>query len=166
MGEAELMADQDIAHRRLHTQGISGARFDRAEDVVRWLGAVQSQDYPAAKWAVGQRVKDARDGDIEQAFTDGAILRTHVMRPTWHFVTPEDIGWMLKLTATRVHALNAYYYRTLQLDEAVFVQSRDVSIKALEGGHHLTREELGKALSQSGIETGDLLRLAYIIGWS
>jgi len=159
MEKAALMTDQDIAHRRLHTQRIAGTRFDRAEDVVRWLGAVQSQDYPAAKWAVGQRVKDAKDDDIEQAFTEGAILRTHVMRPTWHFVTPEDIGWMLKLTAPYVKARAAYYERQAGLDEAAFARSNDVMRKALEGGKQLTRTEIASRLQEAGIETRGETRL-------
>ncbi|HET6312266.1 MAG TPA: winged helix DNA-binding domain-containing protein [Chloroflexia bacterium] len=157
------MADMDIARLRLHNQGIEGARFDRPEDVVGWLGAVQAQDYPAAKWALGLRLRDARDADVERAFADGAILRTHVMRPTWHFVAPADIRWLLALTAPRVHAASAYQYRKLELDDATFSHSHDVLAKALEGGKQLTRPELGSALQQAGIDTHDLLRLTYII---
>ena len=62
---------------------------------------MQAQDYPAAKWAIGSRAPGCQDGDVEQAFNDGLILRTHVLRPTWHFVTPEDIRWLLTLSAPR-----------------------------------------------------------------
>jgi Winged helix DNA-binding domain len=79
---------------------------------------VQAQDYAAAKWALSLRSQGLTDTDVEQAFTDGKILRTHVLRPTWHFVTPEDIRWLLKLTAPRVNAVNAYMYRKLELDAA------------------------------------------------
>ncbi|HEX8222157.1 MAG TPA: winged helix DNA-binding domain-containing protein [Chloroflexia bacterium] len=157
------MVDMDIARLRLHNQGLGGARFDRPEEVVSWLGAVQAQDYPAAKWALGLRLRDARDADVERAFEDGAILRTHVMRPTWHFVAPADIRWLLALTAPRAHAANAYQYRKLELDDATFSHSHDVLAKALEGGKQLTRPELGAALQQAGIDTRDLLRLTYII---
>ena len=105
------MTNLDIAHQRLHNQLITQRAFEKPGDVVEWLGAVQAQDYAAAKWAVGLRLQDATDDDIEQAFAGGAILRTHVMRPTWHFVSPADIRWMLTLTAPRVNAVNAYYYR-------------------------------------------------------
>jgi len=37
------------------------------------------------------------------------------MRPTWHFVTPANIRWMLELTAPRVHAANTFMYRKLEL---------------------------------------------------
>jgi len=51
----------------------------------------------------------ATDEAIEKALAAGEILRTHVMHPTWHFVTPVDIRWLLKLTAPRVNAANRYY---------------------------------------------------------
>src|SRR6202049_2516887 len=113
------MTNLDIAHQRLHNQFISRQTFEKPEDVVQWLGAVQAQDYTAAKWALGLRLQGATDDAIEQAFNDGTILRTHVMRPTWHFVTPADIRWLLALTAPRVKAASAYYYRSLELDDAI-----------------------------------------------
>src|SRR4051794_6375602 len=153
----------ELARQRLHSQHISAPVFDQPEAVVDWLCAVQSQDYTAAKWAVGMRGKGIMDAAVERAFTDGRILRTHVMRPTWHFVTPADIRWMLMLTAPRVHQLSAYYNRQLQLDDALFVRSDDLLAKALQGGKQLTRVELGALLKQAGIATDDL-RLAYIVG--
>src|SRR5712691_9779467 len=110
------MTNLDIAHQRLHNQLITQPMFKKPSDVVQWLGAVQAQDYAAAKWAVAQRTKGITDAAIEQAFADGAILRTHLLRPTWHFVTPADIRWMLTLTAPRVNAVNTYWYRKLELD--------------------------------------------------
>src|SRR2546427_13038236 len=105
------MTNLDIAHQRLHNQLITQRAFEKPKDVVEWLGAVQAQDYAAALWAVGLRLQDVTSDDLEQAFADGMILRTHVMRPTWHFVSPADIGWLLALTAPRVNAANASRYR-------------------------------------------------------
>jgi hypothetical protein len=115
------MRNLDLAQQRLLNQRLVGAPFKKPEDVVRWLGAVQSQDYPGAKWALGQRTRAATDAAIDEAFARGTILRTHVMRPTWHFVMPEDIRWMLALTAPRVNAVMAYYYRQADVDEALVV---------------------------------------------
>src|SRR6266545_1517560 len=157
------MTSLDIAHQRLHNQHIASATFEKPGDVVQWLGAVQAQDYAAAKWALGLRSQGVADPDIEQAFTDGTILRTHVMRPTWHFVTPADIRWMLTLTAPRVHALNAYYYRRLELDDATFMRSNTVFAKALQGGKQLTRPELVAVLQHAGIATHDFLRFGYLM---
>jgi len=157
------MTNLDIAQQRLHNQLITQQTFEKPGDVVEWLGAVQAQDYAAAKWAVGLRSRGVTDDDIEQAFTSGAILRTHVMRPTWHFVVPADIRWMLTLTAPRVNALNAYYYRKLGLDDAVLMRSNAVLAKALQGGKQLTRAELISVLKQSGIAT-DSLGFLYLLG--
>ncbi len=131
--------------------------------MVQWLGAVQAQDYPGALWAVGLRMQHATEADIEDACADGTILRTHVMRPTWHFVTPADIRWMLALTAPRVNAVSAYAYRTLELDDALFARSNAVLAKALQGGKQLTRVELAITLQQGGIATDDLRRLTYLM---
>ncbi|MBI3168714.1 MAG: AlkZ family DNA glycosylase [Chloroflexi bacterium] len=157
------MKSFNIANLRLHSQRLTTTIFKNPSDVVGWLGAVQSQDYAGAKWALGQRIKNATDEAIEEAFNAGAILRTHVMRPTWHFVKPEDIRWMLALTAPRVHALSATYYRKLELDNATFRRSNTVLIKALQGGIQLTRAELTSALKQNGIISDDLLRFTYLI---
>jgi hypothetical protein len=157
------MTHLDFAHQRLHNQLISRRTFEKAEDVVKWLCAVQAQDYASAKWALGLRMQNATDDSIEQAFTDGAILRTHIMRPTWHFVLPADIRWMLALTAPRVNSALSYYNRTLELDDAVFKQSNEVLVKALQGGKQLTRAELVLALKQAGFTTDNLLRNTHII---
>lgn len=120
------------------------------------MGAVQSQDFAAAKWAIGLRLPESKDTEIERVFNDGEILRTHVLRPTWHFVAPEDIRWMLALTAPRVNQCISYYYRKLELDAAVFKKSNEIIIKALEGGSQLTRAKLMLKLEQAGILTNDL----------
>jgi hypothetical protein len=158
-----LMTSFDIAHQRLLNQHIALARLEKPGEVVAWLGAVQAQDYAGAKWALGLRLQGARDDDIEQAFTDGAILRTHLLRPTWHFVTPADIGWILALTAPRVQAVNAYMYRKLELDQTIFRRSSAALIKALQGGKQLTREELRGVLRQAGVVTDGELRMGYLM---
>ncbi len=157
------MTNLDIAQQRLHNQLITQRTFEKPGDVVEWLGAVQAQDYAAGKWAVGLRLQGATDDDIEQAFVDGAILRTHLMRPTWHFISPVDIRWILTLTAPRVNAVNAHWYRKLELDDAIFMRSNAALAKALQGGKQLTRPELVSVLKLAGIATDDLQRFTYIM---
>ncbi len=163
------MTNPDIARRRLHNQHIALAVFEEPTDVVEWLGAVQAQDYTGARWAVGQRIRGPKSTDaaIEQALDEGAILRTHLMRPTWHFVASADIRWMLALTGPRVNTANAYYYRQLELDDTTLRRTNDLLAKALQGGTqggtHLTRTELASELQQGGIATQGALRLAYIM---
>lgn len=156
------MVDTEIALRRLAQQRLTGHPCATPEEVVTWLGAVQAQDYPGALWSLGQRMDGATIDAIERAFAAGTILRTHVMRPTWHFVAPADIRWLLALTAPRVHAASAYQYRQLELDGALIARSNTIMAGALEGGHHLTRAELGAALERAGIATSGL-RLTYLV---
>ncbi|HEU0295388.1 MAG TPA: winged helix DNA-binding domain-containing protein [Anaerolineales bacterium] len=156
------MNNSEIARLRLHSQRLSSTTFKTADEVVRYLGAVQSQDYAGAKWALGQRMLAATDAALDAAFHDGSFLRTHLLRPTWHFVSPEDIRWMLKLTAPRVHAVNAFMYRQLELDKATIKKSYAILQKSLRGNKQLTRTELGSALAKAGI-TAERLRLGYIM---
>ena len=157
------MTDAEIAHRRLRNQRLTRPMRGGAGDAVGWLGGVQAQDYAGAKWALGSRLRGVTDDGVERAFDEGAILRTHVLRPTWHFVTPADIRWMLALTASRVHAVNGHRYRQLELDDATFRRSHEELSKALQGGQHLTRDELREVLRRAGIATDREQRMAYLM---
>ncbi len=156
------MKRSDIAQLRLCCQHLSSAPFQEPVEVVRWLTAVQAQDYYGAKWALGLRLQNAVDADLDAAFDSGAILRTHVLRPTWHFVTPEDIRWLLKLTAPRVHTRLGTGYRQLDLDEKMRKRCQEVLAKALQDSQYLTRPELGQALQKAGIQMESGRRLNYI----
>ena len=103
------MKGREIASRRMHGQHLWGTPLERPDDVVRWLLAMQAQEYPVAKWSVAQRTRGVTNAGMDRAFTDGTILRTHVLRPTWQFVLPEDIRWLLRLSAPHVKARLAYY---------------------------------------------------------
>src|SRR4051812_34415361 len=153
----------EICRRRLAGQFLTTPGPETGAEVVRALGAVQAQDYAGAKWAVAQRTTGRSDAEIERELETGRILRTHVMRPTWHFVTPADIRWLIELTAGRVKAINASYHRQLGLDAATVARSNEVIAKSLQGGRFLTRAELGKALEQAGIDTAGL-RVGFLTG--
>ena len=142
------MTTQDILSQRLNNQQLAHPMFETPQQIVSWFGAVQSQDYASAKWALAQRLIQGTEELIEKAFTDGQILRTHVMRPTWHFVTPNDIRWMLKLTSPRVKMLLAHYDRTLGLTQDTVRMSQTIFQETLTGGKMLTREELGLVLQK------------------
>jgi len=157
------MPRPDIARQRLINQGLVSPTSRTAGEVVARLGAVQAQDYGASKWGIGQRTRGLTDVQIEREIDDGTIVRTHVLRPTWHFVAAADIGWMLALTAPRVHSANAYWYRFLEVDDAVARRGRGVIEKALRDGKHLTRVELGQALTSARIQVENPVRLACIV---
>lgn len=156
------MSSPAIRRLRLRSHGFDQPRFATPAEVVAWFGAVQAQEYAHAKWALSLRLPAATDAALERAFNEGQILRTHVMRPTWHFVAPADIRWLLELTAPRVNLTNGHMYRQLELDDALFRRSNEVIERALAGGAQLTREELGEALGRAGIIASGM-RLGYIV---
>jgi hypothetical protein len=118
---------------------------------VAWLGAVQAQEFGPAKWGLGLRLPEGtNDKSIDNAFDAGHILRTHVMRPTWHLVASTDIRWMLELTAPRVQRTISHYCRRLGLDGAVCTRAASIFERALDG-QALTRTELSRHLERAGM---------------
>jgi winged helix DNA-binding protein len=150
------MTFSEIIKLRLCNQQLAETKFIKPGEVVSWMGAMQSQDYGMAKWAIGLRLPGSDDTTIERAFNEGKILRTHVLRPTWHFVTPKDIRWMLELTAPRILSSLAHNDRHLSLDKKVLKKTNDVLAKALEGGKQLTRDEVKAELQRARIDTSEL----------
>src|SRR3954469_3030565 len=139
-----------IAERRLRNQHIATRGLRGPQDVVTWFGAMQAQEYEPAKWALGLRMPDGTtSAKVQRACDEGRILRTHVMRPTWHFVAAADIRWLLGLTAPRVHRILSYYNRALELDGRTLTRGTVVIERALAAGHHLTRVELAESLSRA-----------------
>jgi winged helix DNA-binding protein len=160
LGSVDL---RELARWRMSALRLTGPGLATPEEVVGWLGAVQSQDYGPAKWSVGMRcATTVSDVDLDRAYAAGTILRTHVLRPTWHFVLPDDIRWLLAATAPRVHQANAYLYRQQGLDGTVRARATDVIAGALVGGKSLTRKEIGGVLELAGIDIGGL-RLTLLV---
>jgi hypothetical protein len=154
MTEAYANQMPDVARTRLASQGISDPRFRTPRDVVSWLGAVQAQDYLGALWAVGLRMLQAVEADIECALADRSIVRSYPLRGTLHFVAAEDVQWMLELSAPRVlKSRLARLRREFGLDGAALSRARKVVEKTLQGGNALTREELYRALQRARIST-------------
>jgi hypothetical protein len=148
---------------RLARQRLLGALHRSPAEAVASLGAVQSQDYPGAKWAVGQRVARATDASIEDAFNRGDIVRVHALRPTWHFVAPADLRWIQALTGPRVQRILAVYDRTLGLDDKTLAKAFRILERALRDRSYKTRTELASALKAGGI-TAAGQTLARIMG--
>ena len=153
----------ELVQRRLQNQKLFSSDFQRAREVVRWLGAVQAQDFNGAKWALGLRMRGGTNEQVEEAFNRGEIVRTHVLRPTWHFVAPEDIRWLLELTGPRINSRCGPNYRKYELDDPTFKRTNKILTKALQGGKHLTRAEIKTILNRSGVAADDGIRLAHIL---
>jgi hypothetical protein len=151
-----------IVEQRLKNQRLTRAGPRGPASVVAWFGAIQAQEYGPAKWGLAQRMaQGTTDAAIARAVDRGEILRTHVLRPTWHFVAPADIRWMLELTAPHVHSRMSSYDRQLGLDAGIKTRGTRVFERALRDGQHLTRAELGAHLERAGLP-GSGSRLAHI----
>ncbi|MDI1463566.1 winged helix DNA-binding domain-containing protein [Catellatospora sp. KI3] len=150
------MDARSLAFWRMRNLGLLDPPATDAVATVGGLVAVQSQDFGPAKWSLGDRDGDATDAHLDAAFARGEFLRTHVLRPTWHFVAPDDIRWLLALTGPRVHQFLGYYYRQQGLDEAVLARGDEVLVAALSGGPQLTRKDLVPHLAAAGLPTGNL----------
>ena len=152
-----------IVSQRLRNQRLTRPGPSRPESVVAWMGAVQAQEYGPAKWALGLRSGPGiTDAAVERAIARGRILRTHLLRPTWHFVTPADIRWMLELTGPQVHRRMAPYDLQFGLGPAVMTRAAGVIERALGDGQCRTRAELGSELERAGLP-GRSSELAHIM---
>jgi hypothetical protein len=141
-----------ITDIRIISQQLSGGKLQTPKDIVSWMGAMQAQDFNMVKWAVGMRLTGGcTEKIVEDAFNKGDILRTHVMRPTWHLVAPENIRWMLSLSAAKIKSSGKSRDRELEITEELYSKSNQVITKALEGHRHLTREALGIELEKANI---------------
>jgi winged helix DNA-binding protein len=147
------MTHTEIARQRLVNQRIEGERFEKPEEVVRWLGAIQAQDYQQALWAIGLRLRSATVADVERAIAEGKIVRTWPMRGTLHFVPPEDARWMLELSASRVLARDGRRLGQLGLDEGVMQRCKEIFYEALRGNGRLSRPEMMQLLEEAGVGT-------------
>ena len=158
------MTNTAIAHARLRNSRLVGASLPSPSDVVRWFGAVQAQDVPGAFWALSQRLPAGTTvAELGAAFDAGAIVRTHALRPTWHFLAPDELRWIQALTGPRVHRANGTMYRRLGLGQREFRIAADAFRDVLAGGVALTREELAAAVrARATIDLGDPLVITHL----
>jgi hypothetical protein len=152
---SESLKLTDIARLRLSQQHIAGATFKTAKEIVGWMGALQAQEVAMAKWAIGARLPNATDSLIEAAIDKGEIIRMHLLRPTWHFVSADNVYWMLELTAPQIKASLRARHKQLELSEVIVTQSNALIEKALEQAGRLKREELVAKFKEAKIATED-----------
>jgi hypothetical protein len=136
------MNSDKLVQLRLSNHHISYENFKTSKEIVAWMGAIQAQDYNMAKWAVGIRLPASTDRIVEESIDKGDVIRTHLLRPTWHLVSADDIYWMLGLTAPHIKASMRSRHKQLGLTDDIFAKCNDILENALSGGRYLTREEL------------------------
>ena len=142
-----------ITHIRVASQQLEQPRFESPKELVSWMGAIQAQEYEMAKWAIGIRLRSSSLETVNEALYKGDILRTHVMRPTWHFVAAEDIRWMLMLSSERIKAAVMSYAKGHfgKIEKTLFTRCLDQIGKILEGYKSLTKQEIAEHFCCSGI---------------
>jgi hypothetical protein len=141
---------------------LAGTSLGAPEDVVAWHGAMQAQEYLPAQWSLAQRATGLSRDDVDRAVAEGAIIRVHALRPTWHFLARDDARWVLRLTGPRVRKGLASRYRELGLDPRTLTRAQSVILTALGDGKHLTRRQLANALTKSRVDTTGQ-RLAHML---
>lgn len=156
------MALTDISNLRLISQQIEGTGFKSPKEIVSWMGAMQAQDFTMSKWAVGMRLQNSTETEVENAIDKGDIIRTHLMRPTWHYVSAEDIYWMIELTAPQIKTSMKSRHIGLELTEKVIAMGNRLIENAFSDKKNVTREEIAKKFKKEKIETDDN-RLAHFL---
>jgi hypothetical protein len=150
------MTNQEISHHRLVSQKLYKTSPSSPQEIVRHLGEMQAQDYAMAKWAIGSRC-DASEKAIEEAINSAEIIRTHILRPTWHFVAAEDIHWMLDVSGPQVKRIVTSYVKKYGFDARKLDQINTCIEKILAGNNHLTRGEIMQELNSKKISSEDFL---------
>jgi hypothetical protein len=151
-----------ISNVRLINQRIAVSEFKTEKEIVSWMGAMQAQDYPMSKWAIGLRLAEISDEKIVSSINKGDILRLHVLRPTWHFISSDDVYWMLQLSAPKIKASLKSRHKELGLTESLITKTTGIIEKTLSNGKSLTRDELADEFHNAGIRT-DANRLSHIL---
>jgi hypothetical protein len=159
------MTPLEISKIRLISQKVAEPEFNTAREIVSWMGAIQAQDYAMSKWAIGIRLCDPSEQMIGSSIDKGEIIRTHLLRPTWHFVASDDLCWMLKLSAPKIKSSMKSRNRELELSEAILKRTNNIIEKKLAGSGSMTRDELALEFLGANIKT-DNNRLSHILLWA
>ncbi len=141
----------DIAQRRLISQHIGVNEMKTPAAVVSHMGAMQAQDFNMVKWAIGARLPGVSEEQIIKSFNSGEMIRTHLMRPTWHLIVPEDARWLLELTSPRIKSAARSRHKQLEIDDKLVAKSNKLIEKALQGNRYKSRDELMDVLENAGI---------------
>jgi hypothetical protein len=147
------MNTSELLNIRLYNQLLSGHHLKEPHEIVSRMGAMQSQSLDLAKWAIGTRLEAKTVKDVEKALNTGKIIRTHILRPTWHFVTAEDLHWMFDLSNPRLKPVYQSYRKIHGANESDILRAIPLVEKALTGGKHLTKQEIGDFLLTKKITT-------------
>jgi hypothetical protein len=157
------MIRKEIIQLRLFNQGLSTNCFGKPDQVVAHFGAMQAQDYSMALWAVGLRMKSSNRSAIENQINSGEIIRTHILRPTWHLVHQKDIRWMMELSSPNVKKATQYVDKKEGLTDELFIKAWKIIEQQFREVDNLTKEDIMSYLSEQHITVSNLLATQFII---
>lgn len=160
------MDAESILISRLHNQLLIDSQITEPKDIVSYMGAMQAQDFNMAKWAIGVRLKGSTDVQIEDAVNRGDIIRLHILRPTWHFVSKDDIHWMLQLCSSRLEVTYRSYDKILGVNPESRERINRALVEVLEKEQNLTRQELVQKLKEKGISFDDERIFKHMLFWA
>lgn len=160
------MNTSDLLRIRLHNQLLSIHNLKEPQEIVSYMGAMQSQSLDLAKWAIGVRLENKTVKNIDEALNTGKVIRTHILRPTWHFVSAEDIHWMYDLSNPRLKPVYQSYAKMRGVDEDFIYSTIPVLVKILEDNKHLTKEEITNVLASQNIVIDDINVLNQVIHYA
>jgi hypothetical protein len=145
------MRDRDIAAWRLHSQWLAQPGDD-ARAVIGHLLGVQAENQRQSEWAVAARTPSPRRDAVDELLADGAVVRTHVLRSTWHYTLADDIGWLLDLSGARIRGIVTGILAQKGFDDATLRLVADIVAGSLAETPDQTRQELRDGLAAVGLD--------------
>jgi len=144
----------EIVAIRLANHQLSVTNFKSPHEVVSWMGAMQAQDFSMCKWAVGIRMPGITDAKVEEEFNKSEFVRIHILRPTWHIVSKNDVHWMRELSTPRLKSLLKSHDRSMGFNDDSILKANHIIAKALKNDH-LTKQEIGEVFVRCRMPLND-----------
>ena len=149
---------------RLLNQQLIAQQFSDPAEVVRYMGAMQAQDYRMMRWAVGMRTRKPSAKAFRRAFDSGEIIRLHLMRGTWQLVSAEDYWSWIDLCAPKAIAVTKGWMHSnrISIPDEELMRVRDILAQTAADKGSATKEDFVRALVNKNMKMDDH-RLSYHI---
>ena len=128
------------------------------------MGMVQAQDYSYFRWAVGMRMKIPSLKALKESFSQGKILRVHLLRCTVQAVTPQDYVNLVSLCRESNLRATRSWAKQIgeEYSESYYREGLDAVREILSGDNSLTKKEIAVRLSSLGIPS-DTARVKHLL---
>lgn len=147
---AAILDDRAIARWRFRSQLFAGGHAASADDAVSKLLAVQAENLGQTAWALACRTT-GRTAPVDDLIAEATVVRTHVLRTTWHLVHRDDAAWLVELTGPRLRRqAGQQLARDHDLPEHDADRIGAVIATTLAAEPDRTREELATAVAAAG----------------